>query len=79
MAGVSKVFILILIFMLSKYVVCVCYNLDLPLLLGLPFATNFREGFYITNQPPPTLAWKILWMEEPDRLQSTGSLRVGHD
>ena len=26
-----------------------------------------------------TLAWKILWMEEPGRLQSTGSLRVGHD
>ena len=25
------------------------------------------------------LAWKILWMEEPGRLQSTGSLRVGHD
>ena len=26
-----------------------------------------------------TLAWKIPWMEEPDRLQSMGSLRVGHD
>ena len=26
-----------------------------------------------------TLAWKILWMEEPGRLQSMGSLRVGHD
>ena len=25
------------------------------------------------------LAWKIPWMEEPGRLQSTGSLRVGHD
>ena len=25
-----------------------------------------------------TLAWKILWMEEPGRLQSMGSLRVGH-
>ena len=24
-----------------------------------------------------TLAWKILWMEEPGRLQSMGSLRVG--
>ena len=23
-----------------------------------------------------TLAWKIPWMEEPDRLQSMGSLRV---
>ena len=26
-----------------------------------------------------TLAWKILWTEEPDRLQSMGSQRVGHD
>ena len=26
-----------------------------------------------------TLAWKIPWMEEPGRVQSMGSLRVGHD
>ena len=26
-----------------------------------------------------TLAWKILWTEEPGRLQSMGSLRVGHE
>ena len=26
-----------------------------------------------------TLAWKILWTEEPGRLQSMRSLRVGHD
>ena len=26
-----------------------------------------------------TLAWKIPWMEEPGRLQSMESLRVGHD
>ena len=26
-----------------------------------------------------TLAWKIPWTEEPARLQSMGSLRVGHD
>ena len=26
-----------------------------------------------------TLAWKIAWTEEPGRLQSMGSLRVGHD
>ena len=25
------------------------------------------------------LAWKITWMEEPGRLQSMGSQRVGHD
>ena len=26
-----------------------------------------------------TLAWRIPWLEEPGRLQSMGSLRVGHD
>ena len=26
-----------------------------------------------------TFAWKIPWTEEPGRLQSMGSLRVGHD
>ena len=26
-----------------------------------------------------TLAWKIPWTKEPVRLQSMGSLRVGHD
>ena len=26
-----------------------------------------------------TLAWKIAWTEEPDKPQSMGSQRVGHD
>ena len=26
-----------------------------------------------------SLAWKIPWTEEPDRLQTMGSQRVGHD
>ena len=29
--------------------------------------------------PLSTLAWKIPWTEEPGRLQSMGSLRVGHN
>ena len=29
--------------------------------------------------PSSTTAWKIPWMEEPGRLQSMGSQRVGHD
>ena len=29
--------------------------------------------------PSSTLAWQIPWMEKPGRLQSMGSLRVGHD
>ena len=42
-----------------------------------------REGIctYIQAMAPhsSTLAWKIPWTEEPGRLQSMGSLRVGHD
>ena len=29
--------------------------------------------------PHSSTAWKIPWTEEPGRLQSTGSLRVGHN
>ena len=29
--------------------------------------------------PLQYFAWKIPWMEEPGRLQSMGSRRVGHD
>ena len=29
--------------------------------------------------PSSTLVWKIAWTEEPGRLQSMGSRRVGHD
>ena len=37
-------------------------------------------GAYVTMAPhSSTLAWKISWTEEPGRLQSMGSLRVGHD
>ena len=36
-------------------------------------------GFYIYLPHSSTLAWKIPWMEQPGRLQSMGSLRVGHD
>ena len=35
-----------------------------------------REG---NGTPLQYFAWKIPWMEEPGRLQSMGSLRVGHD
>ena len=41
----------------------------------------FIQGSVIKAMAPhsSTLAWKIPWMEEPGRLQSMGSLRVGHD
>ena len=31
------------------------------------------------GNPLSILAWKIPWTEEPGRLQSIGSQRVGHD
>ena len=41
----------------------------------------FRVDFTKKAMAPhsSTLAWKIPWMEEPGRLQSMGSHRVGHD
>ena len=49
-----------------------------PFLLWL---THCRRILYhwATGTHSSTLAWKIPWMEEPGGLQSTGSLRVGHD
>ena len=38
---------------------------------------KFLEKVMVPNSS--TLAWKIPWMEEPGRLQSMGSLRVGYD
>ena len=35
-----------------------------------------REGY---SKPLQILAWRILWTEDPGRLQSVGSLRVSHD
>ena len=44
------------------------------------------EGTYLTivkekemATHSSTLAWRIPWTKEPGRLQSMGSLRVGHD
>ena len=39
-------------------------------------SVEFGEGMIPDSS---TLAWKIPWTEEPGRLQSMGSLRVGHD
>ena len=44
--------------------------------LGLTYRYNSEKAMAPHSS---TLAWKIPWMEEPGRLQSLGSLRVGHD
>ena len=38
---------------------------------------GFSEKAMAPHSSP--LAWKIPWTEDPERLQSMGSLRVGHD
>ena len=43
----------------------------------IPYMTDMTEKAMAPHSS--TLAWKIPWMEEPGRLQSMGSLRVGHD
>ena len=53
----------------------------------LPAMRETRVWFLVQEDPlekemaihSSTLAWKIPWTEEPDRLQSMGSQRVGHD
>ena len=37
------------------------------------------DSFYAMASHSSTLAWKIPWMEDPGRLQSMASQRVGHD
>ena len=50
----------------SKCFIVICGILD-----------NTAEKAMATHSS--TLAWEIPWMEEPGRLQSMGSQRVGHD
>ena len=53
----------------------------------LPAIRETRDRFLGREDPlekemaihSSTLTWKIQWMEEPDRLQSMGSQRVGHN
>ena len=47
-------------------------------LSSMEFSEDFSPGEGIATYSS-ILAWKILWTEEPRRLQSMGSQRVGHD
>ena len=57
--------------------------IDYVVLLGFGHTSikTWAQGMdisYLANPHSSTLAWKIPWMEEPGRLQSMGSLRVGY-
>ena len=44
--------------------------------LRIPLYYNMEKAMAPHSSTP---AWKVPWTEEPGRLQSMGSLRVGHD
>ena len=52
---------------------------DLETLLSIDLTTGRLSPEKAMATHSSTLVWKIPWMEEPGRLQSMGSLRVGHD
>ena len=60
-----------------------CPRQVFPNILFHVVLTMALEVYYLPLQTmaphSSTLAWKIPWTEEPGRLQSMGSLRVGHD
>ena len=56
------------------------FHLSFLQIVFLLFVLMFRPLTEKAMAPhSSTLAWKIPWTEEPGRLQSMGSLRVGHD
>ena len=48
-------------------------------LMNSPQTEEFILLIKVMATHSSTLAWKIPWTEDPGRLQSMGSLRVGHD
>ena len=57
------------------------YLLHLLLFFKIYVCVVICQYMYVEKAMAPhssTLAWKIPWMEKPGRLQSMGSLRVGH-
>ena len=52
-------------------------SLSIHLSMDIWVASMFLEKEMATHYS--ILAWRIPWMEEPGKLQSTGLQRVGHD
>ena len=53
-------------------------SLEVEIISNFVSITKIMED-YASLCHSNTLAWKIPWTEEPDRLQSMGSLRARHD
>ena len=55
-------------------------KLDIEQLIGSKLGKEYDKASEKAMAPhSSTLAWNIPWTEEPGRLQSMGSLRVGYD
>ena len=68
----------------SKRLFCISVSLSLSCIQGYCYHLSKFHIYALASEKAmaphsSTLAWKISWMEEPDRLQSMGSLKVGHD
>jgi len=68
-------YIYIYIYIPSKYIYIYIYTPKIHLYIYTH--THTKEKAMAPHSS--TLAWKIPWTEEPGRLQSMGSRRVGHD
>ena len=82
--SVNVIMITLLLFCLNHIISKYLGVKDLD--FGLVWLVVFSFCFYLVQTSEKamaphssTLAWKIPWTEEPGRLQSMGSLRVGHD
>ena len=62
---------------IEKLLMILCSSLSKHLILIWVCVSFYSEKAMAPHSS--TLAWKIPWTEEPGRLQSMGSLRVGHD
>ena len=70
------------IFILINGRKCICYINFIVYLSLLKYKLHEDRNlfsFIHRYTHSSTLAWKIPWIEEPGRLQSMGSLRIGHD
>ena len=61
----------------EDFINILCPSLSLVIFLDLRAILSHSEKAMAPHSS--TVAWKIPWAEEPGRLQSMGSLRVGHD
>ena len=64
---------------ISSLTLSIIYNLSTFKIKSLISLSSLSLTEKAMAHHSSTLAWKIPWMEEPGRLQSMGSLGVGHD